>query len=59
MGTNTNDGAIVYLSEDTLDLWLAVLEYSPAMTNELMQLFNNMPSLLGNALTIETFRFSI
>lgn len=46
MGTNTNDGAIVYLSEDTLDLWLAVLEYSPAMTNELMQLFNNMPSLL-------------
>ncbi|CAH1127188.1 unnamed protein product [Ceutorhynchus assimilis] len=46
MGTNTNEGAIVYLLEDALDLWLAVLEYSPAMTNELMQLFNNMPSLL-------------
>lgn len=47
MGTNTSEGAIVYLLEDALDLWLAVLEYSPAMTNELMQLFNNMPSLLG------------
>lgn len=47
MGTNISEGAIVYLLEDALDLWLAVLEYSPAMTNELMQLFNNMPSLLG------------
>lgn len=47
MGTDTNQGAIVYLLEDALDLWLAVLEYSPAMTDEYMQIFNNMPSLLG------------
>ncbi|XP_066152603.1 importin-11 [Euwallacea fornicatus] len=54
MGTNTNEGAIVYLLEDALDLWLAVLEYSPSMTNELMQLFNNMPILLEYS--TETFR---
>lgn len=46
MGTDTNQGAIVYLLEDALDLWLAVLEYSPAMTDEFMRIFNNMPSLL-------------
>ncbi|XP_076251460.1 importin beta11 [Rhynchophorus ferrugineus] len=46
MGTDVNQGAIVYLLEDALDLWAAVLEYSPAMTNEFMQLFNNMPPLL-------------
>ncbi|XP_060524948.1 importin-11 [Cylas formicarius] len=46
LGTDTNQGAIVYLLEDSLDLWLAVLEYSPSMTNDFMQLFNNMPTLL-------------
>uniref|UniRef100_A0AAR5PV48 Importin N-terminal domain-containing protein n=2 Tax=Dendroctonus ponderosae TaxID=77166 RepID=A0AAR5PV48_DENPD len=54
MGTNTNESSIVYLLEDALDLWTAVLEYSPTMTNELMQLFNNMPSLLDY--TTETLR---
>lgn len=47
LGTDTRQNAIVYLLEDSLDLWLAVLEYSTTMTNELMQLFNNMPPLLG------------
>lgn len=47
LGTDVNQGAIVYLLEDTLELWLTVLENSPAMTNELMQLFANMPPLLG------------
>ncbi|KAL1492056.1 hypothetical protein ABEB36_012554 [Hypothenemus hampei] len=46
MGTNTNDSAIVYLLEDALDLWSVVLKYSSTMTNELMQLYNQMPSLL-------------
>lgn len=48
LGTDTQQNAIVYLLEDALELWLAVLEHSTIMTNELMQLFNNMPSLLGN-----------
>ncbi|CAH1155509.1 unnamed protein product [Phaedon cochleariae] len=46
LGTDTTQSAILYLLEDSLDLWLTVLEYSPAMTNELMSLFNNMPPLL-------------
>ncbi|KAJ8915196.1 hypothetical protein NQ315_015419 [Exocentrus adspersus] len=46
LGTDTTQNAIVYLLEDSLDLWLAVLEYSTTMTNELMQLFNNMLPLL-------------
>lgn len=46
LGTDVNQGAVVYLLEDCLDLWLTVLENSTAMSNELMQLFNNMPALL-------------
>lgn len=46
LGTDVNQSAIVYLLEDTLELWLTVLENSTTMTNELMQLFNNMPALL-------------
>lgn len=47
LGTDVHQEAIVYLLEDSLELWLAVLENSTAMTHELMQLFNNMPALLG------------
>lgn len=47
LGTDVNQSAIVYLLEDTLELWLAVLENSAVMTNDLMQLFNNMAALLG------------
>lgn len=46
LGTDVNQSAIVYLLEDTLELWLTVLENSTTMTNELMQLFTNMPALL-------------
>ncbi|KAF5289639.1 hypothetical protein FQA39_LY14997 [Lamprigera yunnana] len=46
LGTDVNQGAVVYLLEDSLELWLTVLENSTVMTNELMQLFNNMPPLL-------------
>nr|CAI5838056.1 unnamed protein product [Callosobruchus analis] len=46
LGTDTTQHAIVYLLEDCLDLWLTTLEYSKSMTNEYMQLFNNMPTLL-------------
>lgn len=48
LGTDTTRNAIVYLLEDSLDLWLAVLEYSTSMSPELMELFSNMPPLLGN-----------
>lgn len=47
LGTDVNQGAIVYLLEDTLELWLTVLENTASITNELVQLFNNMPGLLG------------
>lgn len=46
MGTDTSTDAVVYLLEDTLELWLAVLENSRTMTTEYMQLFSNMPALL-------------
>lgn len=46
IGTDISQEPIVYLLEDCLELWLAVLENSTAMTDELMQLFNNMPALL-------------
>lgn len=46
LGTDVNQEPIVYLLEDCLELWLAVLENSTSMTDELMQLFNNMPALL-------------
>lgn len=47
LGTDTTRNAIVYLLEDSLDLWLAILEYSTTMTPQLIELFNNMPPLLG------------
>nr|XP_022913125.1 importin-11 [Onthophagus taurus]XP_022913126.1 importin-11 [Onthophagus taurus] len=46
LGTDVTQGAIVYLLEDSLELWLTVLENSPVMTNEFMRLFDNMPGLL-------------
>ncbi|XP_017775673.1 PREDICTED: importin-11 [Nicrophorus vespilloides] len=46
LGTDTTQSAIVYLLEDCLELWLTVLENSTTMTNELVQLFNNMPTLI-------------
>ncbi|XP_076859386.1 importin-11 isoform X2 [Brachyhypopomus gauderio] len=36
----------VYLLEDGLELWLVTLEYSPAITTELLRLFQNMTPLL-------------
>lgn len=50
LGTDVDQSAIVYLLEDTLELWLTVLENSTTMSNELMQLFINMPALLGKYL---------
>ncbi|XP_044757044.1 importin-11 [Coccinella septempunctata] len=46
LGTDPKQSAIVYLLEDSLELWLTVLENSSCITNELIQLFDNVPSLL-------------
>lgn len=51
LGTDTNQSAVVYLLEDCLELWLTVLENSTSMSNQLLQLFNNMPALLGHYFT--------
>ncbi|GLH14983.1 Importin-11 [Gryllus bimaculatus] len=48
LSTDVQQDSHVYLLEDGLELWLAVLENSTAMTQELMQLFRNMPPLLEN-----------
>ncbi|KAK9736615.1 Importin-beta N-terminal domain [Popillia japonica] len=49
LGTDANQSAIVYLLEDSLELWLTVLENSCTMTPQFMQLFDNMPALLENS----------
>ncbi|GJQ74570.1 Ranbp11 [Trypoxylus dichotomus] len=46
LGTDVNQSAIVYLLEDSLELWLTVLENSCSMIPQFMQLFDNMPALL-------------
>nr|CAD7396049.1 unnamed protein product [Timema cristinae] len=45
LSTDMAQDAHVYLLEDGLELWLAVLENSTQMTPELLQLFNNMQPL--------------
>ncbi|KAL3277503.1 hypothetical protein HHI36_012849 [Cryptolaemus montrouzieri] len=57
LGTDTKQSAIVYLLEDSLELWLTVLENSPSMTNEMVQLYENMPALLEYS--TEAFRLCI
>lgn len=54
LSTDVQQASYVYLLEDGLELWLAILENSTAMTQELMQLFRNMPPLLEN--NIENLR---
>lgn len=49
LGTDPSQGAIVYMLEDCLELWVIVLEYTSSMTPDLLQLFNNMKLLLGTA----------
>ncbi|KAI4458349.1 importin-7 8 11 [Holotrichia oblita] len=49
LGTDANQSAIVYLLEDSLELWLTVLENSCTMIPQFMQLFENMPALLENS----------
>ncbi|XP_048255112.1 importin-11-like [Haliotis rufescens] len=46
LSTDVTQDPHVYLLEDGLDLWLMTLHHSPLLTEGLLKLFNNMPSLL-------------
>ncbi|PSN49429.1 Importin-11 [Blattella germanica] len=46
VSTDVQQACHVYLLEDGLELWLAVLENSSSMSPDLLQLFQNMPPLL-------------
>ncbi|XP_033230848.1 importin-11 isoform X2 [Belonocnema kinseyi] len=46
LSCDVNQEGHVYLLEDGLELWLALLENTPIQTSQIMGLFKNMPSLL-------------
>jgi len=47
LSCDVNQEGHVYLLEDGLELWFALLENAPAPTPAIMDLFRNMPALLG------------
>lgn len=47
LSCDVNQESHVYLLEDGLRLWLALLENTPAATPVIMDLAKNMPALLG------------
>lgn len=47
LSCDVNQDGHVYLLEDGLELWLALVENAPNQTSNIMGLFQNMPSLLG------------
>ena len=51
LSTDVTQEPHVYLLEDGLELWQVTLHNSPAITPELLQLYNNMPPLLGKYYT--------
>lgn len=54
LSTNINDPSHVYLLEDGLDLWLAVVENTSVLTPELLILCENILPIIGNY-TMECF----
>jgi hypothetical protein len=50
LSTDVRQELHVYLLEDGLELWLAVLENSASMCHDLLHLFRNLPPLLGRLL---------
>uniref|UniRef100_A0A667XCB9 Importin-11 n=1 Tax=Myripristis murdjan TaxID=586833 RepID=A0A667XCB9_9TELE len=48
LSTDVSQPPHVYLLEDGLELWLVTLENSPAITPELLRIFQNMSALLGD-----------
>lgn len=59
LSTNVNDPAHVYLLEDGLDLWLAVVENSPAITPELLLLCDNILPIIGRLSQLESVVHSL
>lgn len=51
LSCDLNQDAHVYLLEDGLELWLAVLENATVLTTGMRDLFRNMPALLGKKQT--------
>lgn len=49
LSTDVRQSAHVYLMEDGLELWLAVLENTAVMTPTLLQLFDNMSQLIDGS----------
>ncbi|XP_049837055.1 importin-11 isoform X1 [Schistocerca gregaria] len=49
MSTDVQQDCHVYLMEDGLELWLAVLENTATASPDLLQLFRNMPPLLESS----------
>lgn len=47
LSVDVNQEGHVYLLEDGLELWIALLENTPTPTPAIMDLFRNMPALLG------------
>lgn len=47
LSCDVNQEGHVYLLDDGLELWLALLENAPAPTPGISDLFRNMPALLG------------
>lgn len=47
LSCDLNQDAHVYLMEDGLELWLALVENATAPTPGMMDLLRHMPSLLG------------
>lgn len=47
LSVDVNQEGHVYLLEDGLELWIALLENTPTPTQAIMDLFRNIPALLG------------
>lgn len=47
VSTDVTQDQYVYLAEDGLELWLETLKNSPNPNDHLLQLYRNMPGLLG------------
>ncbi|XP_053596445.1 importin-11 [Microplitis demolitor] len=59
LSCDLNQDAHVYLMEDGLELWLALLENISTPTPGIMELFKNMPALLDSGLDQVTFKPAI
>lgn len=55
MSTNVNDPSTVYLLDEGLELWLIVIQYTPAPNEALLKLCDNLVPIIGklNALFFE------